>query len=313
MDFSEDFLPEYFQPRDPSLETRPVPHKRFFDICSFGPGADPSIQRTARSVSDVDLNIRPSDYSDDPEFDIQVFERERQFNMWIRDDEDWLGYRKRTDDVRKLLSALQAYQNKTSGPLGSAITDPTWGYYIFVTSYTDATRQKLEAAVEALVQLALRSLRRMSPSLYSEEAAKRFKFDVIQNREALENASEDRVREEFRAQLRGLGMFEDDLMFRGIGSSRFSACILFDENIIEKLSKISFSLDVEEDELQFDDVCVRMIDPKWDYPAHPYPNTIEDDIPYRGADSCPVTGLAELYRRMEGDLMEEYPMMDAMA
>ncbi|RGP77346.1 hypothetical protein FLONG3_4532 [Fusarium longipes] len=310
MEFLEDFSDEKFQPRDPSLETRPVPYKRFFDVRSFGPGTDPSIQRTARSVCDVDLNIRPSDYSDDPGFDSQVFERERQFSMWVRDDEDWLGYRKRTDDVRKLLSALETYQKKTAGPLGSEITDPTWGYYIFVTSYTDAARQKLEAAVEALIQLVLRSLRRTSPSLYSEEATKRFKLDIVQNREALENASEDKVREEFRAQLRGLGMLEDDIMFRGIGSSRFSACILFDQDTIERLSKISFSLDVEEDEIQFSDVSVRLIDPKWDYPAQPYPSRIEDDTPYKGADNCPVTDLGELYRRMEGDLMEEYPMMD---
>ncbi|KAM0231007.1 hypothetical protein ACHAPO_008836 [Fusarium lateritium] len=307
-----DFLSEHFQPRDPSLETRPIPYKRFFDTCAFGPGADPAIQKTARSVSDVDLNIRPSDYSNNPEFDSQVFERERQFMPWVRDEEDWLSFRKRTDDVRKLLSAVQTYRNNMSGPLGSDITDPTWGYYIFVTSYTDTARQKLEAAVEALVQLTLRSLKRMSPLLYSEEASKRFKLDVIQNREALENASEDRVREEFRAQLRGLGMLGGDIMFRGIGSGRSSACILFDEDTIRELSKLSFSLDAEEDDLQFGDVYTRMIDPKWDYPKQPYPNTIEGGVPYRGADDCPVTCLAELYRRMDGDLMEDYPMADVM-
>ncbi|RGP68271.1 hypothetical protein FSPOR_5422 [Fusarium sporotrichioides] len=306
------FMAEYFQPRDPSLETRPIPSKRSFDICAFGPGADPAIQRTARSVSDVDLNIRPSDYSNNPEFDSQVFERERPFMPWVRDEEDWLGFKKRTDDVRKLLSAVQAYRNSMSGLLGSEITDPTWGYYIFVTSYTDAARQKLDAAVEALVQLTLRSLRRMSPSLYSEEASKRFKLDVIQNKEALENASEDRVREEFRAQLRGSGMLEDDIMFRGIGSSRCSACILLDEDTIKKLSKMPFSLDTEQDDILFGDVYVRLIDPKWDYPAQPHPGTIEDGIPYRGADDCPVTCLAELYRRMDGDMMEDYPMADVM-
>ena len=312
MDFPEYFLPEYFPPRDPSLQVRAVPHKRFFDICSFGPGADPAIQRTARPVGEVDLNVRPSDYSSDHEFDSQVFERERHQNMWIREGEDWLDYKKRTDDVRKLLSALEDYRNKTRGPLGSTITDPTWGFYIFVTSYTDEASQKLEDAVEVLVQLVLRSLRRMSPSLYSEEATKRFKFDVIRNKEALESASEDRVREEFRAQLRGTGMLEDDLMFRGIGSSRFSACILFDQKIIEDLSNTSFGLDIDEDELCLEDICVRMIDPKWDYPAQPYPNTIEDDVPYRGADNCPITGIAELYRRMEGDLMKEYPIAESM-
>ncbi|KAM0245463.1 hypothetical protein ACHAP5_005419 [Fusarium lateritium] len=302
-----------FPPRDPSLESRPVPHKRTFNIRSFGPGADPAIQKIARSVSDVDLNIRPSNYSDDPEFDSQVFERERPHNRWVRDDEDWLGYRMRSDDNRKLLSAVEGYQNKTRGPLGQAVTDPTWGYYIFVTAYSGKARQQLAPAVDALVRLTIRSLRSISISAYCEEAIKRFKLDVIEDKEALENASEDRVREEFCAQLRGLGMLEDDLMFRGIGPSRFTACILFDEDTIEKLSKISFSIYVERDEQQVEDMSLRLIDPKWNYPMEPYPDAIEDGVPYRGADDCPVTGIAELYRRMKGDLMEEYPLLWTLA
>ncbi|KAF5673194.1 hypothetical protein FHETE_3487 [Fusarium heterosporum] len=302
-----------FPPRDLSLKIRPVPHKRSFNITSFGPGADPAIQRTARSVSDVDLNIRPSIYSDDPEFDSQVFERERLHNRWIRDDEDWLGYKMRSDDNRKLLSCVEAHQNRTRGPLNEAPTDPTWGYYIFVTAYSDVSRQKLEPAMEALVRLTIRNLRSISSSPYGEEAAKRFKLDVVEDKEALEGASEDRVREEFCAQLRGLGMLEDDLMFRGIGSSRFTACILFDENTIEKLSNISFSIHLEKDELQIEDMSIRLIDPKWDYPAEPYPEAIEDGVPYRGADDCPVSGIAELYRRMQGDLMEEYPLLLTLA
>ncbi|KAM0348394.1 hypothetical protein ACHAPU_004364 [Fusarium lateritium] len=302
-----------FPPRDPSLEVRPVPHRRSFNIRSFGPGADPAIQRTARSVSDVDLNIRPSIYSDDPEFDSQVFEQERLHNRWIRDDEDWLEYKMRSDDNRKLLSSVEAHQNKTRGPLNEAPTDPTWGYYVFVTAYSDVARQKLEPAVEALVRLTIRNLRSISSSPYCEEAAKRFKLDVVEDKEALGGASEDRVREEFCAQLRGLGMLEDDLMFRGIGSSRFTACILFDENTIKKLSAISFSINLEKDELQVEDMSLKLIDPKWDYPAEPYPEAIEDGVPYRGADDCPVSGIAELYRRMQGDLMEEYPLLLTLA
>ncbi|KAF4440749.1 hypothetical protein F53441_12219 [Fusarium austroafricanum] len=299
-----------FPPRDPSLEIRLVPHKRSFNVRSFGPGADPAIQRIARAVSDVDLNIRASDYSDDPVFDSQVFERERPFNRWIRDNEDWLGYKKRSDDVRKLLSAIEAYQDKARGPLSQTAPDPTWGYFVFVTSYSDRALQELEQAVEALIQITLRSLRQMSPSLYSEEAAKRFKLDLIEDKEGLNNASEDRVREEFRAHLRSLGMLEDDIMFRGIGSSRFSTCILLDEQMIRKLASISLSLDLDKDERLFAMTSVRMVDPKWDYPVGPYPEAIDDDgVPYRGGDDCPITGLAELYRIMEGDLMGEYPFL----
>ncbi|EWG43580.1 hypothetical protein FVEG_04996 [Fusarium verticillioides 7600] len=299
-----------FPPRDPSLEIRPVPHKRSFNNRSVGPGADPAIQKTARHLNDVDLDIRPTDYSVEPEFDSQMFERERPFNRWVRDDEDWFGYKKRSDDVRKLLSAVEAHQIKTRGPLGQAATDPTWGYFVFVTSYSNLACQKLNQALENLVQATIRSLRLMSPSLYSEEATKRFKLEVIEDKEALENASEDRVREEFRAHLRSLGVLEEDLMFRGIGISRFSACILLDEQTISRLANCSFSLDIERDEPRLADVLVRMIDPKWDYPAEPYPGELDDeDRPYRGGDYCPVTALAELYRIMDGNLMGEYPFL----
>ncbi|KAF4437031.1 hypothetical protein FACUT_5937 [Fusarium acutatum] len=304
------FLITGFPPRDPSLEICPVPHKRSFNIRSFGPGADPAIQKTARYLSDIDLDIRPSDYSDEPEFDSQMFERERPFNRWVRDDEDWFRYKKRSDDVRKLLSAVEAHQNKTRGPLGQAATDPTWGYFVFITSYSSLVYQKLNQALENLVQAIIRSLRLMSPSLYSEEATKRFKLEVIEDKEALENASEDRVREEFRAHLRSLGVLEDDLMFRGIGTSRFSACILLGEQTISRLANCSFSLDIEWDEPRLANVLVRMIDPKWDYPAEPYPGEVDDDDrPYRGGDDYPVTALAELYRIMDGNLMEEYPFL----
>ncbi|KAG5827501.1 hypothetical protein H9Q74_002445 [Fusarium xylarioides] len=304
------FLMTDFPPRDPSLEIRPVPHKRCFNTRSFGPGADPAIQKTTRYLSDVDLDIRPSDYSNEPEFDSQIFERERPFNRWVRDNEDWFGYKKRSDDVRKLLSAVEAHQNKTRGPLGQAVTDPTWGYFVFVASYSNLACQKLNQALENLVQATIRNLRLMSPSLYSEEATKRFKLEVIEDKEALENASEDRVREEFRAHLRSLGVLEDDLMFRGIGTSRFSACILLDEQTISRLANCSFSLDIEWDESRLARVLVRMVDPKWDYPAEPYPGELDDaNRPYRGGDDYPITALAELYRIMDGNLMGEYPFL----
>ncbi|KAF4487955.1 hypothetical protein FAGAP_11187 [Fusarium agapanthi] len=236
-----------FPPRDPSLEIRPVPHKRSFNIRSFGPGADPAIQKTARYLSDVDLDIRPSDYSNEPEFDSQIFERERPFDRWVHDDEDWFGYKKRSDD---------------------ASTDPTWGYFVFVTSYSYLACQKLNQALENLVQ----ANQKLKANL-----------EVIEDKEALENASEDRVREEFRAHLRSLGVLEDDLMFRGIGTSRFSACILLGEQTISRLANCSFSLDIEWDEPRLANVLLRMIDPKWDYPAEPYPGEVDDDDrPYRG-------------------------------
>lgn len=208
--------------------------------------------------------------------------------------------------VRKILSHIQTHQNDTSCSSGSDSTDPTWGYYVFVTSYTESA-QELEAAIEVLVQLTLRNLRHLSPSLYSEEVSKRFKLDAIQNREALEDASEDRVREEFRAQLRGLGMREGDIMSRVTGSNHSSACILLDGCAISQLSCISLPLNEEENEID-NGVYVTMIDPKWDYPIQPYPNTVKGCATYLGEDECPAEYLSKLYIIMEGDMTKVYPM-----
>ncbi|ESU12401.1 hypothetical protein FGSG_12905 [Fusarium graminearum PH-1] len=140
-----------------------------------------------------------------------------------------------------------------------------------------------------------------------EEVSKRFKLDAIQNREALEDASEDRVREEFRAQLRGLGMREGDIMSRVTGSNHSSACILLDGCAISQLSCISLPLNEEENEID-NGVYVTMIDPKWDYPIQPYPNTVKGCATYLGEDECPAEYLAKLYIIMEGDMTKVYPM-----
>ncbi|KAF4460477.1 hypothetical protein FALBO_12740 [Fusarium albosuccineum] len=209
----------------------------------------------------------------------------------------------RVDNIRRLIYRTEHYQDQKRGRLHAATTDPTWGYYVFVTAYSETAQSKLEAAVEALVLIMLRSLRSETAAPYADEASKRLKLDVILDKEALENASEDRVREEFRAQLRGLGLSDDEFMTRGIGSSRVSACILFDEDVIETLSKASFPDDPKRDLSAFANVLVRIVDPKWTYPAPP---TWGPGPHCRASNDWPVANLVFLYARRSGDLMFQH-------
>lgn len=82
------------------------------------------------------------------------------------------------------------------------LLDSTWGFCIFLTSYTEKTLQKLDAALSTLLEVVRRYfLRYIDPHSqgYIHEVLKRFKLDVVMDRDVLQNASVDRVREELNA------------------------------------------------------------------------------------------------------------------
>lgn len=72
---------------------------------------------------------------------------------------------------------------------------------MFVTDYSPANIESIPRAIENLVKSIERTMRRSLPA-YIGEASRRFKLDVVEDEEALLGASDDRVREEFRAHLR---------------------------------------------------------------------------------------------------------------
>jgi hypothetical protein len=77
--------------------------------------------------------------------------------------------------------------------------DPTWGFYIFVTDYSAKVSENIPQAMETLMGVVQRGLRYWTCPPYAEEAFRRFKLDLVEDQAALEGASYDRIREEFRA------------------------------------------------------------------------------------------------------------------
>ncbi|RJE16526.1 hypothetical protein PHISCL_11137, partial [Aspergillus sclerotialis] len=90
------------------------------------------------------------------------------------------------------------------------------------------SRERLPQAIANLVKAIHRRLGRFAVPIYAQEAFKRFKLSVIQDEDALSNASDDRLRDEFRAQIRGLQLSdnEEDLIHP---LARNMACLVFDE------------------------------------------------------------------------------------
>jgi hypothetical protein len=84
--------------------------------------------------------------------------------------------------------------------------DPTWGFSVFITSYTPAARERVPLALENWIRTQELWLEReISHPIYREELIERFKLDVVFDN-SLEGASDDRIRAEFRAWMAGLGL-----------------------------------------------------------------------------------------------------------
>lgn len=165
-------------PPDPSLATRPVPRIRHFPIRSFGAGAAPDIDSTARSLKELDAEAHPTPCSGDY---CQLF-----------------------DEIRNLLIEVERWEAVIfRNDVDTPYRNPTWGFYVFVTAYLDRVRESLPKAIDFLITATDRNCRRSTLPVYAKEAVKRFKLDVIQDETTLAVASDDRIREEFRALIRG--------------------------------------------------------------------------------------------------------------
>ncbi|KAK2767054.1 hypothetical protein FQN54_006372 [Arachnomyces sp. PD_36] len=172
--------------------------------------------------------------------------------------------------------------------------DPTWGYYVFVTDYSATAEEHLSSAIENLMRVVQRSLTQFTVPPFSEETFRRFKLDVIQDKGALDGASDDRIREEFRAQIRGQGLVdrEGDIKFT---PARNMVCLVFKSATIEMLSSLVFPGDNEEDHEVFRQNTVRAIDNCFDHSGS------GDMSDYRGVGDCPITSLPRLYMLITSD------------
>lgn len=125
-------------------------------------------------------------------------------------------------------------------------SDPTWRFYIFVTTYSQTATNDLDQAVKHLLNVQHRHLKADAdpPDVFANEAYHRLKFDVVTDQEALDSASDDRVRECFRAHVRSLELWDDPNEF--MPPSRNFACLVLDDKKIQMLVNLSF----QEDDIQ---------------------------------------------------------------
>ncbi|KAI9933733.1 hypothetical protein MW887_004805 [Aspergillus wentii] len=252
-------------PPDPSLATRPVPEMRHYAFTSFGPAAT----------------------GDAPVTPIQELERQADYATFPGDVD---LYSVTMDVILNLLKETEAWQ--------SIENDPTWGYYVFVIAYSDNARTKLFQAMANWVKVVERCLTIETLPIYTAEALRRFKFNLIQDQDTLDGASIDRVRAEFRAQIRGLCLREkngddedqDNPISAFLPPARNLACFILDEAAIDMLAGISNIPDNLLEFLQvFKNKTITVVDGFWD------PSRQNPWESYRGVGQLALSGLVEFY------------------
>ncbi|PLB46473.1 hypothetical protein P170DRAFT_438254 [Aspergillus steynii IBT 23096] len=244
-------------PPDPTLKSRPVPRSRHFAVLPFGPASASDIHNTAPSLEDIDEAIG-------------IDEVKRQN----------LGGK---THVRSLLEDLYILSLPSSDD-EEWEPDPTWGFYVFVTSYSDSALEYLPKAMDNWIKLAQRDLMHYGP--YGAEAFRRLRMDVIADEEALSGASDDRIREELNAQIHGL---ESSGQGQSTLARRHRGCFVLGEDLIVKLAGLTFPNDSRQDHGSFSNITVKFIDRFWKWRPLGTPFT------YKGIRSCSITSLAEIF------------------
>lgn len=285
-----DSAPRPITPPDPSLVTRPVPsHRAFRPTFSFGQGTRSDLP--FKSVAELD-NLPEADPASSNQ----------------------LVYHRSLDSVLDLieLTCDQEFYINSHGIPGPT---HTWGFWVFVTEYSPFTLEKIPRAMENLVKVTESYMDDSVPA-YSNEAARRFKLDVIINKEALESASDDRVREEFKSFLRQLRLMnkdreeDQDRPDPMLGSTM--VCLVLDKNAIDMLTDLEFGKkDTMKDYDAFKGKNIKVIAILWVRGSTEWPDS--DGPPYRGVDACPIVFLRYLYYKLshgaEGGVMEDiFPM-----
>ncbi|KAH6884286.1 hypothetical protein B0T10DRAFT_518379 [Thelonectria olida] len=264
--------PRPVTPPDPTLTSRPVPRTRVFPLETYGAGASPDILTSVKPLEV--LQAEP--------------ESAESRNPFM-------------DSIFHLLKEVTHWETVSQREDGYSVRDVTWGFYVSVTSYSDTALEKLPQALHNWVKVTERGCIRGTARPYREEAIKRFKLDVIKDEEALQGASDDRVREEFRAQIRGLQLTDDDYP-RLPPPARNTHCFVLDEASIAMLADLEFPEDPEDDYGAFGGKNIKFIDGNWERPKESHSFST-----YRGVGYVAITGLAWVYTLLSsGDFMEDW-------
>jgi len=185
------------------------------------------------------------------------------------------------------------------------VTQPTWGFYVFLTHYDAVTRDSVPRAMEKWVKLLgwRQGANANPPDLYADEAFRRFKLDLVDEQDTLAEASIDRVRECFRALVRSLEITdnnddeEEDLW---VPPTRNKICLLLNAEKVQMLANLTFpdNADYLECYKTYAACRVLAIDIEWQRPE-----TTSDQ--YRGARELSIDSLARAYDLLcDGDLSD---------
>ncbi|CAD0086543.1 unnamed protein product [Aureobasidium vineae] len=277
-------------PADQTLTTRPVPRRRKFSPRSFGPGAASDSRDRVHSIRDLLSSADETTYIPTRTHGLTV-----------------TSYSPNGDDVRHLLKDCADWESVSfRSDERMPPPDPTWGFVLFVTAYDDLSQERPPQAVENWTRVQERKLENgYTLPVFATEAWQRFKLDIIEDQEALDGASYDRVRAEFRALVRDKELSDDEDQF--LPPARNQACMVLDAAAITMLAGLKFPEELKDDQTEFEDKKIKVVDVQWNRPQ-------STTSSYRGTGQLSITALARFYHLLtsgpEGGYMEEMHPLD---
>ena len=270
-------------PTDPTLTSRPVPRKKSFPICSFGPG-------TA-------IDTSPAAFNNWNGYELKAYWKEFDRVAAPSLGEDRYENARLLQELRHS-EACSWRDDETFTP------QPTWGYYVFLTDYDQVTKDSLPRAMENWVEVTRRSQGADAnpPNLYAEEVFRRFKLDLVEDQDALESASIDRVRACFRAHVRSLELTDDnDEHYPWVGSVHKQVCFVLNAEKVQMLANLTFRKDGDRmAEFRVWFKCwLQAVDITWERPETTYSE-------YRGIRDIDIASLGRAYIVVDGLGLESY-------
>ncbi|KAK6435914.1 hypothetical protein LTR95_007900 [Oleoguttula sp. CCFEE 5521] len=260
-------------PLDPSLESRPVPSRRTVQPQAYGPGAAADTRDSMRPFPELEATADPT-----------AFDASGPYAS------SETGYHSNSDDVRRLLKHIHDGETVRWREDEQITPNPTWGYYVFLTSYTPATREKLTRALENLCDVQTHTINaEYTLPVFADEAIKRFQLDLIDDKSTLEDATDDRIRAEFRAIIRGLDLTDDETVIPP--PARNLVCLVLDEAAIAMLSGLKLPKDLQRVLTELESKTIKAVEIRWERPQRSRSS-------YRGIGRVSVNGLLRLYNLM---------------
>nr|OQO31168.1 hypothetical protein B0A51_01900 [Rachicladosporium sp. CCFEE 5018] len=260
-------------PLDPTLASRPVPSRRTVHPQAFGLGAAADTRDSMRPIHELEAAADPT-----------TFDASGPYASF------GAAYHSNSDNVRRLLKHIHDGETVRWREDEQITPNPTWGYYVFLTSYTPVTREKLTRALENLCEVQTHTINvEYTLPVFADEAIKRFQLDLIDDQSTLVDASDDRVRAEFRAIIRGLNLTDDETVIPP--PARNLICLVLDEPAVDMLSDLRLHKGSKRDFAGFESKTIKAIEIRWERPQRSRSS-------YRGVGRVSVNGLLRLYNLM---------------